>query len=214
MEEQKFSYWYFQDALPHHVCDDIIKRASEHKAQLGITGKQQQNPSQKINKKDLFKKRNSEVVWLDELWIYNHVTPYIHAANRNAGWNYHLETPEHTQFTKYGPNQHYGWHQDCEIQLKPNKNHRIDYYNGKMRKLSMTCLLNDPSEYKGGEFEFDYRNYDPDKRNKKQHESVVTEATSKGSILVFPSYLWHRVKPITKGIRYSLVVWMLGNEWQ
>ena len=211
-ERNKFNYWYFKDAVPHHVCDDIIKRASEKKLEIGLTGKHKRED--KLNKKDLFKKRNSDVVWLDEPWIYNHLIPYIHTANKNADWNYHIETPEQVQFTKYGPNQHYGWHPDCEINLKPNKNHRINYYNGKMRKLSMTCLLNDPTEYDGGEFEFDFRNYDPNKRKPKEHENVVTEIKTKGSIVIFPSFLWHRVKPVTKGIRYSLVVWMLGKPWQ
>jgi len=40
------------------------------------------------------------------------------------------------------------------------------------------------------------------------------EILSKGSIIVFPSFLWHRVKPVTKGTRYSLVVWNLGYPFK
>jgi PKHD-type hydroxylase len=67
--------------------------------------------------------------------------------------------------------------------------------------------LSDDKEYKGGDFEIDFRNKDPDK---KSNTRVIKEIRPKGSIVVFPSDLWHRVKPITKGVRYSLVIWNLG----
>ena len=77
-------------------------------------------------------------------------------------------------------------------------------FNGKIRKLSCTLLLNDPNDYDGGQFEFDYRN--TNQSNKKQ----VNELNQIGSILIFPSFVWHKVFPITKGVRYSLVAWYLG----
>ena len=52
-ERNKFNYWYFKDAVPHHVCDDIIKRASEKKLEIGLTGKHKRED--KLNKKDLYK---------------------------------------------------------------------------------------------------------------------------------------------------------------
>ena len=81
---------------------------------------------------------------------------------------------------------------------------------GKIRKLSMTCQLTDGSEYKGGELEFDFRNYDPHMRDESKHRIQCKEILPKGSIIVFPSFVWHRVKPVTSGTRYSLVVWNLG----
>ena len=45
----------------------------------------------KLNKKevqDLKKKRDSDIVWLNERWIYNAIHPYIHAANKDANWNF------------------------------------------------------------------------------------------------------------------------------
>ena len=67
--------------------------------------------------------------------------------------------------------------------------------------------MSDGKEYKGGDFEVDFRNMDPDK---KANTKVVKEIRPKGSVVVFPSDLWHRVKPITKGVRHSLVIWSLG----
>ena len=75
----------------------------------------------------------------------------------------------------------------------------------------MTVSLTDPKKYQGGELEFDLRNQDPERaRNTK----LCTEILPKGSIVVFPSFVWHRVKPITKGVRYSLVIWNLGKPYR
>ena len=67
--------------------------------------------------------------------------------------------------------------------------------------------MSDPKDYKGGELEFDFRNTDPDQKPNIQKCNAIT---SKGSIVVFPSDVWHRVCPVKKGTRYSLVVWNLG----
>jgi PKHD-type hydroxylase len=79
---------------------------------------------------------------------------------------------------------------------------------------SMTCQLTDGSKYSGGELEFDFRQYSPQMRDEAQHLKKATEILSKGSIIIFPSFVWHRVKPVTKGTRYSLVVWHLGYPFK
>ena len=132
---------------------------------------------------------------------------------QDAGWNFEWDWSESCQFTKYKEGQYYDWH--CDSWDKPyerkNKNSRD---NGKIRKLSMTCQLTDGSEYSGGELEFDFRNYEPHAREESKHLRKATEILPKGSIIVFPSFLWHRVKPITRGTRYSLVLWHLGYPFK
>ena len=59
--------------------------------------------------------------------------------------------------------------------------------------------INRWSEYEGGELEFDFRNYDPHMRDEVKHLKQAKEILPKGSIIVFPSFVWHRVKPVTKG---------------
>ena len=71
----------------------------------------------------------------------------------------------------------------------------------------MTVTLSDPKDYKGGELEFDFRNLDP---NKPAKPVKCKEILPKGSLVVFPADLWHRVCPVKKGSRYSLVIWNLG----
>ena len=135
----------------------------------------------------------------------------MHEANKNAGWNFDWERSESCQFTKYKLNQYYDWH--CDSWDKPYDRPGAPDH-GCIRKLSMTCQLTDGSEYKGGELEFDFRNYDPHMRDESKHRIQCKEILPKGSIIVFPSFVWHRVKPVTSGTRYSLVVWHLGRPFK
>ena len=47
-------------------------------------------------------------------------------------------------------------------------------------------------------------------RDESKHKIQCKEILPKGSIVIFPSYIWHRVSPVTKGTRLSLVQWNLG----
>ena len=204
-------YWYFTAAVPPKICDDIVKYALSKKETLGTIGGYDNKKLSKAEIKEMKRKRNSDLVWLNEPWIYKEVQPYIRQANKNAGWNFEWDRSEVCQFTKYKLNQYYDWHNDGW--KKPyNKPNTPDH--GKIRKLSMTLQLTDGSEYEGGELEFDFRNYDPHARDESKHLKKAKEILPKGSIVVFPSFIWHRVKPITKGVRYSLVMWNLGYPFK
>ena len=151
---------------------------------------------------------------MKDRWIYKEVHPYIHEANKKAGWNFDWDWSESAQFTKYGVGQYYGWHCDSWIQpyqRKQNEDGSWPMDHGKIRKLSVTISLNDPSEYEGGNLEFDFRNLDPDKKG---NIKKCTEILPKGSLVVFPSFVWHRVCPAKSGKRKSLVIWNLGYPFQ
>ena len=82
-------------------------------------------------------------------------------------------------------------------------------FNKKIRKLSLTCNLSDPKDYSGGELQFQFRNSsDPTKID------TCSGLLPRGSIIVFPSHVWHRVTTVTKGTRYSLVMWSLGYPFK
>jgi PKHD-type hydroxylase len=206
-------YFYFKKALTPRFCDELIKYGISQQEQLALTG----NLSEKTNKGnslteeeiiDLKKKRDSNVVWLNDHWIYKEIHPFIHEANKLAGWNFDWDWSENCQFTKYKLNQFYDWHCDS-WELPYNEPNNLNRH-GKIRKLSVTCSLSDPKDYKGGELEFDFRNNDPDKNQVRK----CAEISERGSIVVFPSHVWHRVKPVTKGTRYSLVIWNLGYPFK
>ena len=215
-------YYYFQSALTPRMCDDILNYGKQHKAQMAVTGGvyTKVETGGKLTKKEINniqKKRNSDIVWLNDKWIYNAIHPYIHDANRLAGWNFDWDWSESCQFTKYGVGQYYGWHCDSweePYQRKPNADGSYPIDHGKIRKLSVTISLTEPDEYVGGNLEFDFRNQVDWERNKKAKIKECTEIRPRGSIIVFPSFVWHRVAPVTKGVRYSLVVWNLGYPFK
>tara|TARA_R110000803_G_scaffold110120_1_gene178509 strand:- start:241 stop:873 length:633 start_codon:yes stop_codon:yes gene_type:complete len=204
-------YWYFKSALTPRFCDEVIKYGLNQTETLARTGNFGDKKLTKDQVKDMKRKRNSNVTWLNDQWIYKEIHPYIHKANTSAGWNFEWDRSEYCQFTKYKHNQYYDWH--CDSWEKPYDNPGKENH-GKIRKLSVTCQLTDGSEYEGGELEFDFRNYDPHMRDEDKHLTKAKEILSKGSIIVFPSFLWHRVKPIMKGTRYSLVLWNLGYPFK
>jgi len=147
--------------------------------------------------------RDSEVAWFDDEWLYNLVHPYVHRANKDAGWKYNWDYSESFQFTKYNPGGFYGWHADgnsCHFgryrrfipgvsPTDENGRPPRGYTNnpnmiGKIRKLSLTLNLNKPGEYDGGNLKFDFG---PHATGKRFHE--CTEIRPQGSLIVFPSYV-------------------------
>ena len=116
-------------------------------------------------------------------------------------WNYDLDGCGEIQYGIYSDGGYYDWHIDEEAEI-PN-------INGKYltRKLSMTIWLNDPDEYEGGEFDIEIQGPHMDLR-------YDTLKLSKGSIVIFPSNKWHRVRPVTSGVRKSLVTWFRGSPFR
>ena len=107
------NFWYFESALTPKFCDDVIKYGLSEKENMARTGGYDKN--KKLSKKqinNMQKKRKSDVVWLSEEWIYKEIQPYVHIANKNAGWNFQWSRSEACQFTKYKLNQYYDWHCD------------------------------------------------------------------------------------------------------
>ena len=208
-------YYYFQSAIPPRICDLIVQygKAEKQREQQAITGgygrdrNLQKNPLTDNEINDIKKKRDSNIVWMNDRWIYKEIQPYIHQANINAGWNFEWDYSESCQFTKYKLNQYYDWH--CDSWDKPYV--EPGPTQGKIRKLSVTVSLSSPKDYKGGELEFDLRDQDPDK---KPNIHICKQILTKGSLVVFPSFVWHRVKPVTSVTRYSLVIWNLGRPFK
>ena len=123
--------------------------------------------------------------------------------NRNySGWNFNLECIESLQLSHYYEGDFYDWHVDAFLNpiirnAKP--------YN---RKISVTLFLNDPEEYEGGEFDLELRGPNS---NEERFDSFKLP---KGSIITFPSYTWHRVRPVTSGVKKSLVLWIQGPPFR
>jgi len=182
-----------ENYLPSNICDDIINAAQ---AQKEIEGVIQGGTDKKI--------RNSRVVWLNEQWIYDWINGVINEINIEHKWNFTISHPEQIQFTKYNEGQFYGWHQDIYENIPAD---------GFQRKISAVIPLVESNTYEGGDLEF----YDPmTNPNKKQEDKIIRnkKLRQKGSIIVFPSYIYHQVTPVLKGERLSIVIWFCGEKWK
>ena len=104
-------FWFFQSVIPERICNDIVSYGKSLESGMAITGGY--DTGKKLDEKeikDLKKSRHSDVVWLNDQWIYKEIQPYVNKANVNAGWNFDWDWSESCQFTKYGVGQYYGWH--------------------------------------------------------------------------------------------------------
>ena len=185
-----YNYWYFNQAMPNNICEDIIKVGKDKKLDVALAGDNTDPAKQNLEI------RNSNISWIDEDWLYCLIFPFVSEANKNAGWNFQYEKSEAVQFTEYKPGQHYDWHYDFNSD------------GDTIRKLSVVISLSDPSEYEGGNFMLSNANV-----VKPGEELTVSEIKPKGSLVVFPSFLWHKVMPVTKGVRYSAVAWLRGKNF-
>ena len=138
--------------------------------------------------------RDSKIKWinLDEnsMWMYDKLMNF--ASEANSIWNFNLYSiVDSIQYTEYPEGcGHYDWHLD----IGPGSiNHR---------KISIVVQLSDPSEYEGGELEIWTGG------QFKQIQKV------KGCVVLFPSFLLHRVTPVTKGLRKSIVLWAGGDSYK
>ena len=167
----------FTEAIDKSTCDKIRMLAEDKWITSGtIAGEENV--------------RKNDVGWIEDQWVYDIIWPFVFKANDKSGWKYRIDSSENIQISRYKEGDFYSWHKDG----KEEQENRI-------RKLSMTVLLND--DYEGGEFQF--ANYSEEKCN--IHTPVPNKT---GTAIVFPSDTEHRVTPVTKGIRYSLVAWFLG----
>ena len=142
--------------------------------------------------------RRTEVGWLglnpDTAWLWERITGVVADVNREF-FKFDLTgCYEPMQFGVYRASDsgHYDWHIDAAPTDKKAP-----------RKLSMALLLSDPSEFEGGELQV-----------KTYNDEIQTLQAAKGRAWFFPSYTLHRVTPVTKGVRRSIVLWVGGPEFK
>jgi len=192
----KHNYYYFKKAIPLRTCKKILKAGREKLIKEATT-------FAGINKT----KRDCKVTWIEDKWIYDIINPFIHAANQQAGWNFQWDWNECSQFTIYEKGHYYGWHTD----QGPNAiKHKSKNLNGKTRKLSLTLQLTDKTKYEGGDFQFKWIQ---DDKEGLLNTITVDDAKDIGTIIIFPSFIYHQVLPITQGKRESLVNWSVGKKF-
>lgn len=210
-------------AIPPSICEEIIKIGKDTWTEYGQIGGGEDGFEDHFTRK-------SGVAWLDRDaklsdggTIFDHITPHIREINEEY-FKFDLNFHESYQFTtyKYDPREkeHYSWHCDGhhtpyteeECEKDPHKEERVGGY----RKLSYSVNLTHPDNYEGGHFEWtdpfaiNPQNMTPDNITYRAQQS----SREQGSIIVFPSFLYHQVTPVTRGMRHSLVGWIAGPTFR
>lgn len=151
------------------------------------------------------KVRDSTIKWIQHSestkWLFDEIETMVIEMNKQMGWHFAIESMSPLQYTIYRPGQFYGWHPDVDVK-------RIK----KQRKISFSIMLDDPEEYEGGEFVFYNTTCHPDYTD--THKTIKYEKIEKGDAILFPSFVWHKVDPLVRGTRKSLVGWIEGPGWK
>ena len=199
--------WFiFEQEIDKKTCNKIKKLGQGNWEPSAVdtqsnTSAEERRTGRKGDYKPDPKTRISEVFWTTEQWIYDLTFPYMYEANKRSGWNLDIKAAESMQITRYRKGGFYNFHRDG------NSDHLSAYdfpnnpfMDGHVRKISMSIILND--NFEGGEFEF--ASYG------KEQCSITPIEAKAGDIIFFCSGMEHRVAPVTKGVRYSLVNWFVG----
>ena len=204
-------WYYFTGVLDGPTCEKIVQLWSRDSTEARVQrdkdiSREESGTGRKKNKGLDETLRKSDVIWLDKKWIYDLIAPYMRSANHEAGWQFEITNVEKAQLTRYEGGGFYTWHKDGQRDhLSAFSGAKSDALYGNVRKLSMGVLLND--DFEGGEFEFAH--YEGG-----EFSVAKPEFEKPGSIIVFPSFMEHRVAPVTRGVRYSLVTWFLGPPFK
>ena len=189
--EPKWKSWIIQTTTPVFTpdqCRQIIASGRAQKPQEAQVGTNK--PGGGTNTK----KRVTTISWIpfQEMGhMYQDLNKFIQQANQNHFGFGDIRVTENAQFTEYPEGGFYDWHMDCDVNME---------HQPPVRKISMTLLLNDPSEFEGGDLEI-------------MAPGKYAEL-KQGHAICFASFLNHRVNPVTRGMRQSLVVWFGGKAFR
>ena len=189
--EPKWKSWIVETTTPLFTpeqCQMIIecgRRQKPQKAQVGM-GK----PGGGLDTK----KRVTTIGWIpfkEMQPMYDQINEFIQKANRNHFGFENVQITEQAQFTEYPEGGFYDWHMDTDVVMQ---------HEPPVRKISMTCLLSPENEFEGGDLEL-------------MSEGKVAKI-KQGPAVFFASFIRHRVKPVIRGNRKSLVMWFGGPPFK
>lgn len=181
------NHWaYWEKSFSDEECDEIIRECKKLKLSEGLIRNE-------INNEIKSEYRNSKIVFVgskDLEWAYRKLTDICVNLNERFFdfdlWGF----SEGLQFTEYkAPSGKYDSHIDKIL-------------NGPIRKLSVVVQLTDPKKYKGCDLEL------------LTSDNPISISRERGYLVLFPSYTLHRVTPIEKGTRHSLVGWITGKPFK
>ena len=196
-KNDKFEFLiYRKNFLSNEECDKIIKSLDTEDLTEGeLVGDYEEgiinkNVRKTLNKDIIFDRINKP---FDDKVLFNKIESALKIANIQY-FNYDVEGLDKLRFLKYGIGGRYEWHTD------------YGRHECSMRKLTGIIQLSDSNDYEGGDFEFGLTDT--------EGSGLLKGNRTKGCLLVFPSFLSHRVAPLTKGKRYSIITWLEGDTFR
>ena len=138
--------------------------------------------------------RTSHISWIPFKKMpemYKDIEKIMKATNGNHFGFDGMQLTEFAQYTEYPEGGFYDWHVDNDVNCQ---------HEPPVRKISMTCLLSHESEFEGGDLEL-------------MREGKIAKI-KQGQAIFFASFIRHRVTPVTKGNRKSLVMWFGGTPFK
>lgn len=200
------AFYIFPNAIPKKECKTLLKYCLKHSdfedasvINKGFTDVNDGEEVEESSRKDHEMRKTAVSFIIDKENMMNEIVwGFIRQANAEF-FNYSLEYFQAIQFARYKDGGHYDWHQDASPQDLANEG----------RKLSLTMSLTDDTTYDGGLLQF----YNGGKVYEDKDHDVEKDIKAVGSVIVFDSRDWHRVTPVTKGTRYSIVCWTVGPNF-
>ena len=141
--------------------------------------------------------RASQIRWIESPELKRLFDPIVADVSKANDWNFALSHSEHFQHARYGIGGKYDWHVDQH----PHP-HKLD---GLIRKVSFTLFLNDG--YEGGELDLEVGS------PRLENRCATFKDRAPGTMVFFLGDVWHRVRPVTSGVREALVGWYLGPPY-
>ena len=189
--EPKWMSWIVETTIPLFTpeqCNEIIacgRRQPPQQAKVGMG-----RPEGGLDTK----KRTTTISWIpfkEMPEMYNDLNTFIQKTNLNHFGFDDVRITEQAQFTEYPEGGFYDWHMDSDV---------VMLHEPPVRKISMTLLLSPEDQFEGGDLEL----MTPGKKAK----------LKQGHAICFASFLNHRVAPVTRGVRQSLVMWFGGTPFK
>jgi PKHD-type hydroxylase len=188
--KEDFCYW--EGFLSNEEINYLLSRPEWHDSDVALIGG---HGNQEVHLKD---KRSTVVSWMNldknNAVIWQKITNAVWSVNRQFFQFDLTGCYEPLQLGVYSAEEegHYDWHMDSLLNT-----------NTVPRKLSMALMLSDPSEFEGGELQV-----------MSGSNNIVSVEQKKGRAWFFPSWMLHRVTPVTKGLRRSAVLWVGGPAFK
>jgi PKHD-type hydroxylase len=182
----KYGAWYKTQEIPSQLAEAVANFVRGRELEAART----------LDDNGITRRR-SHVVWVNEPELLAPFQSIVRRVNRDAAWDFDVDVLEPMQYAEYYVGDEYGWHCD---------QHRTPYPDGRVRKFSFSIFLND--DFEGGEFDLEIHAPNVDVRY------ITFEKLKTNTGLFFQADMWHRVRPVTQGVRKSLVGWVLGRKFK